>query len=929
MDWISASLRIFVIFVYAKLTIGQELPPAPESLQFTKGEQTRLTVTFKGIANVPKYEVSVHAVYDETDSNGWILSLAGGPTTSTLTLNQLNGFRPNILYKVKVAGVLNEIVGNQSEVVARTAASGLILSPAQILPTIAVLYVTETPGSTLCQIGYKKAGDPAENEQFIQSEEACRVVIIRELDANTQYEVRGRVIAAGGYSYPDNDYGSAFTITTAKLSLFARVDQNVLYNVDLSNPTSATYISRESGVIGTLQGLYQSNGADVSELNVLQFESKDSGSITVVHHEILISSSTVPSLAPYKFTDGSGEFVLVDVTSSVKANAYSLIRTGDNYQLQYNDVANTTSCPSFDARQFVISNSIDEMSRTATLQGFSPQTTLQFSIVGSGLSIGSSNIYFFENNSASAISQKYLLKSCPTGSENQLYSRYLSSKASSTTPGYEDVFVHTTDLFSFPGVRSTGIMQGNGSLITFKRVSNAVKYFITSGGTTATLDETGIDSSTEFEVRISPIEAGEDIGASLQITTKPYDDPKDKTNPISLNTLPSLPTGVTWPYRDQNNLTLQWDKDEGAVGYYILVRSNRDTPLEMIQEYETPDPEAKVGDLKPGRFYLVKVIPYNHAGNASSDRAGFQLHTDKDDPFLFRDAVNVSYNYITIEWTGGKEANLLEIQAIFGTGQGNDTNSTSTVKFDVTVNVTSPYKMEGLQPDTEYNVTIVATYDTGLTQTTYEIFQTDPYITTTMKDTTADETTTPLPEETTTSEIDTTTADVVMTTTAEDDQTTFETTDNNTPTTASDENTTIDESLATTAEPTSNSSTTFTMPNVTSEDDNSTMSNNTSSNINNSTEESVTGTVGLPPAEGLQLEWWHWLLIGLGAILLMAIIAIAVNVAMGGAAAGGAGGGANSTNIMRAIFGAKGMYAVNKGGPPPPVLKSETFRDQD
>lgn len=157
-------------------------------------------------------------------------------------------------------------------------------------------------------------------------------------------------------------------------------------------------------------------------------------------------------------------------------------------------------------------------------------------------------LHSFKNNSASVISQNYLLRTCPIGSRDLYYTRYYESLAPETSQGLRDIFIHSSGdadqqlIYEFaisisahtevrlypmprilipllskldynclniflgptatPEVSSAGIEYGNASIVTFKRVPNAISYTVSSGDINTTLSGFTIDSSDNFWVSI-------------------------------------------------------------------------------------------------------------------------------------------------------------------------------------------------------------------------------------------------------------------------------------------------------------------------------------------------------------------------------------------------------------------------------------------
>lgn len=67
-------------------------------------------------------------------------------------------------------------------------------------------------------------------------------------------------------------------------------------------------------------------------------------------------------------------------------------------------------------------------------------------------------------------------------------------------PVYISILYYRSGLNITPETYSTGIEHGNASLITFSRIPNAIKYFISSGDVNVTMDHFAVDSTDIFWV---------------------------------------------------------------------------------------------------------------------------------------------------------------------------------------------------------------------------------------------------------------------------------------------------------------------------------------------------------------------------------------------------------------------------------------------
>lgn len=273
-----------------------------------------------------------------------------------------------------------------------------------------------------------------------------------------------------------------------------------------------------------------------------------------------------------------------------------------------------------------------------------------------------------------------------------------------TMAGLDKVAGEEPELLVPPkNVTGFGFSDRTGSTITlkWKKSSDADGYYIekyTNDGWTKVADissinttsykVTGLGSSVNYKFKITAYNELDGNSAHSEAST------------ITVKTLPSKLSGLSFNARKYNYITLYWSKNNSAIGYQVQqYKSGTWTTIKTITSKDTTS--YKVTGLSASVSYKFRVRAYNSDNNKTlyGDFATTTIKTlpSKVTRFSFKSRTD---KFITLRWDKNTSADGYAIQ------QYKD-GAWTTIKT-IEGNSTTSYKVTGLKASTTYNFRIRA-----------------------------------------------------------------------------------------------------------------------------------------------------------------------------------------------------------------------------
>jgi len=484
------------------------------------------TVTWKPIGGVGAYKVRV---YQQNDASKTVLESVVTSTAFTATK-----LAANMIYEIRVDGwEKNEPVPYSGAVNARTVPAGVQITNHVTTPHVITVFLEQTPGVTKWVVAMKEVGSNASHtlQDLPSSEENFKhsyVATFIGLKSNTKYEFKARaaqMFSKQALSEAISPFGSPVVVTTDKLSVFV----NGLTKESYSSGSGTNKAERERQLLA----VYKSNANTTARVTAVKIdEMSDSNGMLRCFYEISVSDAItgVPELADLKsaastlYTQQRVTPAELEPIEFVYYIRKGLLQYGTNGESNGKSVIQWKLCDS---------SGTDNQVATVTVADLSIQSRYFVDFTDEKIHIHLKEDQNrkevadldLKSNSVYAVRQDYSYKLVNVKEPSKTrYGRQFRTSYNMHLKGSQNMIVHDTGVtnFTFAPLTVTPDYAESAAIVRFdgKLLKRVAKYEFQYNGRTVVVNDTNLDSSDVYTVKLGELGNNRVTNVTVTATTR-------------------------------------------------------------------------------------------------------------------------------------------------------------------------------------------------------------------------------------------------------------------------------------------------------------------------------------------------------------------------------------------------------------------------